>query len=77
MDELKVKSEFMKRVVSVFLGKKLVSKIGVPLSLDLHHLDAMEDDRHMYRVRVDCDIWISKEDLKKLIWKDQNGCGTS
>lgn len=77
MDELKVESSFMRRCVSTIIGRWLAKKIGNAFDIFLYHLSVTQDENAMYNIRIDCDVQITKEDLQKLIWKDQNGSGTS
>lgn len=78
MDEVKVESMFLKGAIGKILTRMLRKKLGIPISLALYNLhvaDVSEDDQ--YSIHIDCNVWISKEDLEKLIWKDQIGSGTS
>lgn len=77
MDEIRVKSGLGKRIVSEFLSHQLVKKLGKPIGFGLYHLDIVEDEAQTYNIQIECDIRISKEDLKDLIWKDRIGSGTS
>lgn len=79
MDELKVGSRFLKQLIGTILSRQLTRKLGAPISLALYDLNIVEDVDNVerYSIHVKCNIWVSKEDLKKLIWNDQNGSGTS
>lgn len=70
MDELKVESEFMKRVGSMILSHQVSKKLDKPIGIGLYRLEAVEVEGQTYDIRIDCDIRISKEDLKRLIWNE-------
>lgn len=78
MDEIKLEGNFMNRLIETFLTRLLMKKFGKYIGFDLHRLYLTKSENDVaYNVQIDCDIMISKEDLLSLVWKDQNGSGTS
>lgn len=77
MDEINIESPFMTRIISEILSHQISKKTGRAIGIGIRSLDVVERGGDVYNMRIDCEIAMSKEDLKKLIWKDRIGCGTS
>lgn len=69
MDELKIKTSFMKGVISA-LVRKAVKKYGYDIVLDIHDLDLKtidSSDNNNTIVHADVTIKMNNNDLKRLI----------
>lgn len=66
MDELTIRSKFMKRMISKLAKKALYQKCGYNTDVSLNDLSAsMTDERA--RVHLDIDLYISKKEFEKML----------
>lgn len=77
MDDIRIESRLMKRIVGDFISHQLSKKLDKPIGFSLYNLSIQERQDQTYILRIDTDVVIAKEDLKELIWKDRIGSGTS
>ena len=68
MDELHIKTKFMKNMVGKFLAKTILKIFGAELSFGINELDIGEcEDKTGYRIHMDLDVDVSKEQLMAIL----------
>ena len=66
-DEVKVKSGFLKNIISKVIGKTLEKKLGRNIRITLNDLDVeILDDAYLH---LDINVKMPKNDLKELIFE--------
>lgn len=68
MDELKIKTGFMKKIISSIVSKTIKKKVGVDAAIKVEDLNITFDEKQAH-IKISIEGGISKEDLNALINK--------
>lgn len=68
MDELKIKTGFMKKIIGSIVSKAIKKKVGIDAAIKVDELNIAFDEKTAH-IRVSIDGDISKDDLNILIEK--------
>lgn len=66
MDELSIRSRFMKRMISKIVKKVLYQKVGCNADICLNDLKASMTDERAH-VHLDVDLYVGKKELEKIL----------
>lgn len=66
MDEMKIGSGFMKRMLRDIIRKLVKKNIGVDMTADIKDLQVTFDGNAAH-AHMELDVWMSKEELEKLL----------
>ncbi len=67
MDELRIKTAFMRKLVGKILERKLKKAIGCDISTDVNKFEIESTSDGKYRVYMDLNGEIDKSDLERLL----------
>lgn len=68
MDEIRIRSRFMKKAISKIVKKVIYQKIGYNVDIGLNDFEASMTDERAH-VHLDVDLCIGKKELSELLKK--------
>lgn len=66
MDEMKIKSDWLRKLVSKYIMKQIKKKTGYDVSVDIGQIYVSVDDGDMAHVHLEVNADMNKADLEKI-----------
>lgn len=67
MDEVKIKSDWLRKLASRYVAKQIKKKTGYDIKVDIGGIYVSVDDGDMAHVRLEVNADMNKSDLEKIV----------